>query len=303
MLKICLLGCGGTMPLPNRFLTSMLASYNGRMMLIDCGEGTQVSMKLVGWGFKAIDVICFTHYHADHVVGITGLLLTIANSGRTEPLTIIGPIGLQFVLKGLTVIAQGLPYEIQLIEVEEDKDGTYKVGEFLINTIPVDHGIPCLAYSLQIERNRRFNKEKAEGHKIPKVLWSKLQRGEEVLIEGKLLTPDMVLGDNRKGIKVSYCTDTRPVKDIVSLISGSDLFICEGMYGDDSEIEKAEKNKHMLFSEAAKLANDGNVKEMWLTHYSPSLNEPELHLENATLIFANTLLGKDRMIKEVLFEK
>ncbi|WP_201024148.1 MBL fold metallo-hydrolase [Tepidibacillus decaturensis] len=162
MLDICLLGNGGTMPIPNRWLTSMIASYLGKLILIDCGEGTQIPLKRLGWGLKAIEAICFTHYHADHVVGLPGLLLTIGNSGRTEPLTLIGPTGLNEVIRGLIVIAPNLPYELHLIELPLDKIQTVKINHLIIHALPVEHTIPCLAYTLEVKRGRKFNPEKAK---------------------------------------------------------------------------------------------------------------------------------------------
>lgn len=303
MLKVCLLGCGGTLPLPERYLTALQLSYNGNMLLIDCGEGTQVSMKMVGWGFKYIEAICFTHYHADHIVGLPGMLLTIANSGRTDPLIIIGPKGLQEVVSGLRVLFPYLPYELKLIELEESGQSEYKVKDFLIKALSVDHTIPCLAYSIDIIRNKKFDKAMAEKNNVPIKLWNRLQKGEKIEHEGRLFTPELVLGEERKGIKLSYCTDTRPIDLIIEFAKDSDLFICEGMYGEEDSLPKALGNKHMLFSEAAKLALEAEVKELWLTHYSPSLIEPEAYINNAVNIFNNTSLGYDRRSKEIIFLK
>jgi ribonuclease Z len=303
MLKVCLLGCGGTLPLPARYLTALQLSYNGNMLLIDCGEGTQVSMKMVGWGFKYIEAICFTHYHADHIVGLPGMLLTIANSGRTDPLIIIGPIGLEEVINGLRVLFPYLPYELKLIEIEDTGKVEYKVKDFLIKTLSVNHGVPCLAYSIDIKRNKRFDKAMAENNKVPIKLWNRLQKEEQVEYEGRLFTPDLVLGEERKGIKLCYCTDTRPIESIIHFAKDSDLFICEGMYGDEDCLPKALENKHMLFSEAAELAFKAEVSELWLTHYSPSLIDPEAYIENAVGIFNNTKLGYDRRSKEIIFLK
>lgn len=302
MLDICLLGCGGSMPVPNRCLTSMIASYKGRKILIDCGEGTQVSLKILGWGLKSIDVILFTHFHADHIAGLPGLLLTIANSNRTEPITIIGPQGLWNVVNGLRVIAPVLPYKIDILEMCGQGKASKSVNGFNINIISVQHTVPCFSYSIEIPRVRKFDKEKAIKNEVPITLWNRLQKGEEVQSDGRWFNPDMVLGEERKGLKISYCTDTRPVEELKEFIRNSDLFICEGMYGDDDYIEKALENRHMLFSEAAALAKDGEVKELWLTHYSPSLISPEDYIENATSIFPNTVLGKDRLIKNLVFE-
>lgn len=303
MVKVNLLGCGGTLPLQSRYLTALLLSYNGKMLLIDCGEGTQVSMKMVGWGFKYIECICFTHYHADHIVGLPGMLLTIANSGRTEPLTIIGPEGLQEIITGLSVLFPHLPYDLKLIELENDNTEEYKISGFLIKTLLVDHTLPCKAYSIEILRNRMFDKTKAEQNKVPIEFWNRLQKGEKIEFQGRELTSDLVLGEERKGIKICYCTDTRPVNSLIEFAQDSELFICEGMYGDDESLPKALVNKHMLFSESANLALKAGVKELWLTHYSPALTDPEAYINNALNIFKNTKLGYDRMNTEIIFPK
>lgn len=301
MLDIALLGTGGTMPLPNRFLTSMLAAYKGKMLLIDCGEGNQVSLKMLKWGFKAIGVICFTHFHADHIAGLPGFLLTMGNSGRTEPVLMIGPEGLEDILRGILMIARELPFEIRMVELKE-RTAEINQDSFTIRALAVDHTLPCYAYQICIDRMPEFDKEKAVKSQVPVRLWNTLQKGNKVTENGIAYTPDMVLGRWRKGLKVCYQTDSRPVPAITSFISDADLFICEGMYGDDDYLRKAEENKHMLFSEAAVLAQEGNVKELWLTHFSPALNQPELYLVNSKRLFENTIIGTDRMTKTLHFE-
>lgn len=301
MLDICLLGTGGMMPMPNRYLTAMLTRLDGRMLLIDCGEGTQVTMKMLGWGFKAIDVICFTHYHADHISGLPGILLTIGNSGRTEPIKLIGPVGLTKVVEGLRQIAPELPFPIEYIEITQ-KQETVVIGKFHISCQAVDHIIKCYAYRIDVKRKGKFDTQKAQSLNVPKEIWSKLQKENSAEFQGKYYTSEMVLGQERKGISVSYCTDTRPVDQLIPFIKYSDLFICEGMYGENEKKQKAIENKHMLFSEAAQLAKNGNVDKLWLTHYSPSVSEPEQFLLNATSIFPNTELGEDRKKITLFFQ-
>ncbi|MGN1318472.1 MAG: ribonuclease Z [Lachnospirales bacterium] len=301
MLDVALLGTGGMMPLPDRHLTSLLLRLNGKMLLLDCGEGTQVSMKILGWGFKNIDVICITHYHADHISGLPGLLLTIGNSDRKEPLTIIGPKGLSKVYEGLKSIFPELPFEVELMEIDGGEEIT--IGEFNISTCKLNHKISCIGYSFDVKRIGRFNVEKATKLGLPKTLWSVIQKQGQVEYEGRIYTSDMVLGSDRKGIKITYTTDTRPVDNLAVFAKDSDLFICEGMYGENEKLEKAKEYKHMLFSEAATIAKEANVKELWLTHFSPAMPYPQDFIKNATSIFKNTILGKDRKTVTLMFEE
>ncbi|SHH63224.1 ribonuclease Z [Clostridium grantii] len=302
MVRVCLLAPGGMMPLPERFLSSAIISCNGSNLLIDCGEGTQIQLKKLKWGLKKIDAILITHFHADHVAGLPGLLSTIANSGREEPITIIGPKGLQDVVRGLTVIVPEITFKLNLVTIEEEKISNFKLKNYIINATKVDHGIDCYGYSVEYKRKRKFNREKALKNNVPKTIWSSLQKGNIVKTKKGTYIPEMVLGNERKGIKISYSTDTRPSKNIVDLIKNSDLFIGEGMYGEDDLIEKAIEYKHMLFSECAKMAKEANVNELWLTHFSPSLLKPEEYLEVAQKYFPNTVIGKELLWKEINFQ-
>lgn len=300
MLDVCLLGCGGMMPLPYRWLTALMVRFNGSSLLIDCGEGTQIAIKEKGWSFKPIDVICFTHYHGDHISGLPGLLLTMGNADRTEPLTLIGPKGLERVVNALRVIAPELPFELKFIEIKEPEE-TFEMNGYRLKAFRVNHNVLCYGYTMEIDRAGKFDLERAVAQDIPKPYWKHLQKGETVEESGKVYTPDMVLGAPRKGIKLTYCTDTRPTESISKHATGSDLFICEGMYGETEKDVKAVEYKHMTFYEAAKLAKEAGVSEMWLTHYSPSLTRPEEYMDAVRAIFPNAKAGKDGMSVELAF--
>ena len=279
-----------------------ITRYNGSSLLIDCGEGTQVAIKEKGWSFKPIDVICFTHYHGDHISGLPGLLLTMGNADRTEPLTLVGPKGLERVVNALRVIAPELPFEIKFIEITQPEQ-VIELNGYRITAFKVNHNVLCYGYTLEILRQGKFSAERAKEQDIPLKYWNPLQKGQTIEADGITYTPEMVLGPARKGIRLTYTTDTRPTESILRNAKESDLFICEGMYGEDDKADKARGYKHMTFREAAVLARDARVKEMWLTHYSPSLVRPDEFMDKVREIFPNAYPGKDGKSLELNFEE
>ena len=301
MLDVCLLGTGGMMPLPRRWLTALMTRYNGSNLLIDCGEGTQVAIKEKGWSFKPIDVVCFTHFHADHISGLPGLLLTMGNADRREPLTLIGPKGLERVVTALRIIAPELPFPIKCVEITQPEEH-FSVAGYEITAFRVKHNVTCYGYTLEIPRAGKFDADRARALDIPLPYWNRLQKGEIIEEGQRIFTPDMVLGEKRKGLKVTYCTDTRPVPVIAQQAAGADLFVCEGMYGEPDKDVKAREYKHMTFKEAARLAREADPKEMWLTHFSPSLVRPEEYLSTVTAIFPRARTGKSGQSVELAFE-
>ena len=290
------------MPLPYRWLTSLMVRYVGSSLLIDCGEGTQIAIKEKGWSFKPIDVICFTHYHGDHISGLPGMLLTMGNAERREPLLLIGPKGLTRTVNALRTIAPELPFEVRLQEIGEDEQ-EFPCEGFRLKAFKVNHSVLCYGYTMTVERGGRFDRERALEQGIPMKLWSRLQKGETIEQEGKVYTPDMVLGAPRRGLKVTYCTDTRPVEAIARNGAGSDLMILEGMYGEPEKLAKARENRHMTMYEAARIARAAEVPELWLTHYSPSLTHPEDYLKDVRKIFQNTVAARDGRTVELNFDE
>lgn len=290
------------MPLPYRKLTALMTRYNGSNLLIDCGEGTQVAIREKGWSVHDLDVICFTHYHADHISGLPGLLLTLGNADRTKTVHMIGPKGLERVVNALRTIAPELPFPIEYHEITE-KEQDFEMNGYCIHAFRVNHNVTCYGYTLEIKRQGRFDVERARGQEIPQKFWSRLQKGEIIEDGDRVLIPEMVLGPQRKGIKLTYCTDTRPVPIIAECAKHADLFICEGMYAEKEKEAKARQYKHMTFYEAADLAKRAEVTEMWLTHYSPSLTRAESYMDEVHKIFPAASLGKDGRSVELEFEE
>jgi ribonuclease Z len=275
----------------------------GQGILIDCGEGTQIAMKKKGWSPHDVDVICFTHFHADHISGLPGMLLAMANSERTEPVLVVGPKNLVRIVNSLRIIAPQLPFEIAYHELEEREESLDLADDLHLTAFRVAHNVLCYGYSIKVSRIGRFSVERAEAAEIDMRYWNRLQKGESIVDGERTLTPEMVLGPPRKGLHVTYCTDTRPIEAIVNHAEGADLFICEGMYGEPDEQEKAKEKKHMTFYEAARLARAAKVKELWLTHFSPSLVRPESYMSAVREIFPAAQAGKDGKTAELRFEE
>ena len=300
MLEVTLLGTGGTMPLKNRWLSSCLIKHMGHSILIDCGEGTQIALKHSENKFKPIDIICITHFHADHISGLPGFLLSMSNEGRTEPVTVIGPVGLKKVVNALCIIAPNLPFELKLLEYPNDIS-EYDLGDIKITPFSAKHSVICVGYNFKLKRVGKFDVAKAKRNHVPMKIWGQLQKNEIVIYENKEYKQSMVLGNARKGIKVTYCTDTRPTENIIDHAKNADLLIYEGMFGDDEKLPRAVETGHSLFGEAAKLAKKADVKKLWLTHYSPSLTEPELYENTVKEIFPLAELGKKKKNETIYF--
>ena len=183
-----------------------------------------------------------------------------------------------------------------------EKEQSFQFDGYRIEAFRVNHNVVCYGYSIVIDRAGKFDVEKARSLGIDMRYWNPLQKGQTIEHEGKVYTPDMVLGPARKGLKVTYCTDSRPLDQIVDAAQGADLFICEGMYAEKEKLAKAKQYKHMTFYEAAELAAKGDVTEMWLTHYSPSLIRPEDYMKKVRKIFANAYAGKDGKSVDLNFQ-
>jgi ribonuclease Z len=287
VLDVALVGTGGMLPLPRRWLSSVLLRYGRRLILFDCGEGTQISLRALGWGIKDIDLILISHVHGDHITGLPGLLLSQGNADRTEPVRIVGPSGLRAVVDGLLVVARFLPFEVHIDELEGGE--CLALDDVRVIQVAGEHHVPCLAYRLDVPRGRRFLPERASALHVPVQDWKRLQRGQSV----GGIEPQQVLGPPRRGLSVGLVTDTRPTQSIERLVRGVDVLVCEGTYGSDDDQPRAVERRHMTFREAAELASRAGVGQLVLTHFSPSVVDPQSFAQNAAEVFPRTTVGRD----------
>ena len=291
--EVFVLGTGGMMPLPNRFLTSVL----------DCGEGTQISLRSLNLKWKKVSAVFVSHTHADHITGIPGLLMLSAQVDRDEPLIIVGPPKIkEYIETSRRVLDMYINYEIIVKEIADPSipGEVFRGDDFSVYSFPLNHSKVCVGYKLiEDPRPGVFDPQKAEAAGVPRgPLWSHLQKGETVVnLRSETVRPDQVLGPPRRGCRFSFVTDTAYLPTIAGEVSGSDLFICEGMFTSDLTESAAEK-KHLTAVQAAQIASEaGGIRQMGLIHYSPRFTNRDLQqlLNEAKAVFPQTFLTKDGM--------
>ena len=307
MITVTLLGTSALLPLPERALTAVFLACEGHSVLFDCGEGTQSAARKAGVSLMKTDLIALTHYHGDHVFGLPGLLQTMNSMGRTLPLYITGPEDLQERMAPILELTERTGYEIRLVTLPPEglqlcslmpgwPDAAY------LTPFPTEHRIPSQGYRFMLDRAGKFLPLRAKELDIPVSLWSILQKGTPIQINGREILPEEVTGPPRKGLKVVFSGDTAPCSSLTEQAKDADLLICEGTYGDNAQAELAEMYGHMTFARAAETAAAAEVGELWLAHYSQMIEEPETYLPNALEFFPRTVCGKDGLTKQLRFE-
>lgn len=296
MLTVTLLGTGGTQPLPHRALAALAVTVQGRTLLLDCGEGTQTALRRWGVSAYRLSHVLLTHYHGDHILGLPGLLQTLASLGRTEPLTVAGPVGLDAVAAPIAALAGPLPFAVQW---REAGTGPFAAGPLTVTPFPLEHRVPCCGYALHLPRASRFDPGKARAAGIPVPLWRRLQAGETV--DG--FAPETVLGPPRRGLTVVYATDTRPCPSLLAAARGADLLCMDATYADDADGDKAKLYGHATCRETGTLAAQAGVRRLWLTHYSAAVTDLGPGLAAAQSAYPAAVAGTDGMRLELEFDK
>ena len=299
-LDVVFLGTSASAPTAGRAPTALLVRRGGDRLLFDCGEGTQRQLMRSTLGLPDLEAIYLTHYHADHTLGLPGLLKTFALRGRDVPLTVFGPPGLRELFTDLRRVFGKVPYPLETIEVRPgealDRDG-YRILVF-----PVHHGVSAVGYAVdEPDRPGEFDAAAADALGIPfGPERGALQRGESVTLpDGRAITPDAVIGEARKGRRVVITGDTAPVETVRVLAEGADLLVHEATFAEE-ERSRAEETLHSTARQAAEVAAAAGVRLLALTHFSPRYFGPEL-LEEALAVFAATVAPRDFDVIEIPF--
>jgi ribonuclease Z len=302
MLTATFLGTGAATPTVDRNVASLAVQREGETILFDCGEGTQRQMMRYGVGFSFTEIF-FTHYHADHILGVTGLLRTMGLQDRTAPVTLYGPRGAQRVLGA--AISLGIERNKFPVEIVELKVGDRLTrDEYDLVVFETDHRADTVGYALvEHQRLGRFHPERARELGIPEgPLWGRLHKGETIVLEdGRTISPADLVGTPRRGRTLVYSGDTRPHIPVAEAAKGADLLVHEATFGGD-ELERAQETGHSTAAEAARIALEAGVRRLVLTHISPrySRDAPEL-LAEALAIFPETIIARDGLVVDVPF--
>lgn len=299
-LDVVFLGTSGSVPTATRAPTSVLVRRGGERLLFDCGEGTQRQLLRSGVGLVELREIFVTHFHADHYLGLPGMLKTFALRGRELPLTIFGPPGLGRLFEGLRRIFGKLTYPLELTEI--GPGDALERGDYRLVVFAVSHAVQANGYALvEHPRPGRFDIQKARALAVPEgPLWGRLQRGQPVELEdGTAVVPDQVLGEPRSGRRVVLTGDTRPARSVLEAAIEADLLIHDATFGAD-ERERAEETGHSTAADAAELARVAGVRLLALTHLSNRYFGSEI-LREARAVFPETVVPRDFDIIEVRF--
>ncbi len=296
MIKVQFLGTSGSVPTEKRGMPALYLEYEGSRMLFDCGEGTQRQMRIAGIPFMKLDRIFISHFHADHCLGLGGLIQTMDLFKRTAKLEIYGPKGVHEVIdKVITTgnfILEGFDLEINEVK-PKGVEQILSERDYVIKCARMDHTVPCLGFSFEEKARRKFLKKKALALGVPEgPLFHRLQLGESVKVGKRIIKPNDVLDKAILGKKITYLPDTRPCPMAAELAKGSDILIHDSTFAHDLQ-GAALEGKHSTAREAAEIAKRAKAKQLYLTHFSQRYTKPEELEKDAMQVFINTRTAND----------
>ncbi len=299
MITAVLLGSGGSLPIPKRYLTALYLNIEGTSVLIDCGEGTQVAFSKADRTYNSLSVICITHNHADHIFGLPGLLSSIdqvlklnAGSKHSGKIVIVAPKTCKWVLEALLSATSLTKLRVIFAWIEQGvEESEFAFPNFTVTAYRLHHSVECYGYAVRERVHNVFSKEKAEQCKVGQEAWKFLEAGYRVIRDNEIYSIDDITDKKRIGVKIAYATDTTMCSNLTKCVEGADLAVLEGMYFNCEQFPLTIDSKHLTFEDAATLARDGGVKELWLTHFSPVITNPRKGLENIEKIFENVTCG------------
>tara|TARA_Y100001001_G_scaffold145593_1_gene152386 strand:- start:287 stop:1186 length:900 start_codon:yes stop_codon:yes gene_type:complete len=298
-MKLVFLGTSAAQPTAKRGLSCICLEREGEILMFDAGESTQISYMKSGLGWNKKMKLFVTHLHGDHCVGILGLLQTMSMQNRTESLEIFGPKGIdEFLAANIKILNFGLSFSILITIVNE---GTiYENNKFLIHAAKANHSITAFSYLFE-EKDKpgRFNVEKAKELGIPEgELWNKLQNGEDITNNEKIIKPEQVLGKKRLGKKIGISGDTMPTKELEEFFRECDYLVFDSTFLDE-EKQKAQDTCHSTAKQAAELGKNANVKNLILTHFSARYKDEIGHKTEAEQIHNSVITAKDLLEVEI----
>ena len=298
-MKLVFLGTSAAQPTENRGLSCICLEREGEVLMFDAGEAAQISYMKSGLGWNKKMKIFVTHLHGDHCVGILGLLQTMSMQNRTEPLEIFGPNGIEeFIAANIKVLNFGLSFPILINTIKEEK--IFENEQFSISACKANHSIVAFSYLFE-EKDKpgRFNVEKAKELGIPEgELWNKLQNGNQITINEKIVKPEQVLGEKRPGKKIGISGDTMPTKELEEFFRDCDYLVFDSTFL-EAEKQKAQDTCHSTAKQAATLAKNARVKNLVLTHFSARYKDEVEHLREAKEIHGSVITAKDLLEIEI----